>query len=409
MKILIDARLAPNINGGIQQAIIGLAESFKYSQFADLQVCWLLYRDSADWLREFLSESDELFLIETPKSNYFYFSKLLTKIRKTQKGDKFLTRLRHMKPFRFQLSAEPEIVKHINPDVIHFPIQNGFKTERPNIYQPHDLQHLTLPDYFSAETLLARNEIYGKMIQQATFVIVGNEWTRKDVVNAYPDAAFKVVNVPVMPQLSASRDIIEANSSKRIELIYPASFWIHKNHKNLFCAIRLLRDRNYDVHLVCTGARILENEQLQRQIEKLGLFNVITLLGFVPRNELENLYACADVLVMPSFFESESLPIWEAFSFGIPVAASNVTAIPSQIADAGVLFDPNSPHDIARALADIISNSQLADSLATKGRARLSNLTYLNTLSGYRTYYRLAAGDKMDEIDSEWLKNGFIF
>ena len=44
---------------------------------------------------------------------------------------------------------------------------------------------------------------------------------------------------------------------------------------------------------------------------------------------------------MPSLFESVSIPIYEAFQVGTPVAASNILAIPEQVGDAGLLFDPN--------------------------------------------------------------------
>ena len=32
---------------------------------------------------------------------------------------------------------------------MHFPIQDAFTTDMPSIYQPHDLQHLHLPELFS--------------------------------------------------------------------------------------------------------------------------------------------------------------------------------------------------------------------------------------------------------------------
>jgi glycosyltransferase involved in cell wall biosynthesis len=247
------------------------------------------------------------------------------------------------------------------------------------------------------------------MIEQATLVVVGNEWTKADVIKAYPDAAKKVKNVPVMPQLSQIRNLYSTPKTGRFNLIYPASYWLHKNHKNLFHAISILKNLSYDVHLTCTGARLRSNPTLIGIIESLGIASSINLMGFVTRQELDELYSASDLLVMPSFFESESLPIWEAFSYGIPVAASNITAIPSQIDGAGILFDPNSPKDIAQAIIEIISNEKLRNDLSCKAKARISKLTHKNTLSGYRTYYRLAAGVGMDLDDTEWLKNGFVF
>ena len=409
MKILIDARLSPDVNGGIQQAIIGLVESMKYSEIDGLEFYFLLYEGSEQWLSPYISDLNKIVFTEYPKSKFTIFQRLLSIIRKHKVGDIALHLLRLAKPFAFRVTEEPTIVKSLNPDVIHFAIQNGFKTKRPNIYQPHDLQHLTLPSYFSRESLLARSKIYGEMIEQATIVVVGNEWTKADVIKAYPDAAKKIKNVPVMPQLSPIRNLGSARKTGRFNLIYPASYWVHKNHKNLFHAISTLKSLNYDVHLTCTGARLHNNPTLIDIIESLGISKSVSLMGFVTRPELDELYAASDLLVMPSFFESESLPIWEAFSYGIPVAASNITAIPSQIDGAGILFDPNSPNDIAQAILQIISNKDLAFELSQKGMARISKLTHQNTISGYRTYYKLATGSILDAHDTEWLKNGFVF
>ena len=59
------------------------------------------------------------------------------------------------------------------------------------------------------------------------------------------------------------------------------------------------------------------------------------------QDDLQAIYKLATALVMPSLFESVSIPIYEAFQAGIPVLASNILAIPEQVGDAGLLFDPN--------------------------------------------------------------------
>lgn len=56
---------------------------------------------------------------------------------------------------------------------------------------------------------------------------------------------------------------------------------------------------------------------------------------------------------MPTLFESVSLPIWESFYLGVPVVSSDVCALPEQVGDAGLLFDPNNVEDMAEKIYKI--------------------------------------------------------
>ena len=83
-------------------------------------------------------------------------------------------------------------------------------------------------------------------------------------------------------------------------------------------------------------------------IDKLGLSEQVHHLGYVEQDDLHAIYRLATALVMPSLFESVSIPIYEAFQVGTPVAASGILAIPQQVGDGGLLFDPQSVPSIAQ-------------------------------------------------------------
>ncbi len=116
------------------------------------------------------------------------------------------------------------------------------------------------------------------------------------------------------------------------------------------------------------------------------------------------LYRLATCLVMPTLFEAVSLPIFEAWSEGLPVACSNVTALPEQVRDAAYLFDPNDTASIAEAVAAVMTNVALQQELRTRGYQRVKNFDWSRTAKAYRAVYRRAAGRPLTDEDRSLLQ-----
>jgi glycosyltransferase involved in cell wall biosynthesis len=102
----------------------------------------------------------------------------------------------------------------------------------------------------------------------------------------------------------------------------------------------------------------------------LGLADAVTFTGYVPGDHLVALYNAASVAVLPSFSEGFGLPALEAMACGAPVAASRRGSIPEVVGEAGVLFDPADPDDMARALESVLADETLRQRLRAAGLAR---------------------------------------
>ncbi|GAF77984.1 unnamed protein product, partial [marine sediment metagenome] len=101
-------------------------------------------------------------------------------------------------------------------------------------------------------------------------------------------------------------------------------------------------------------------------------------------------------------FEASSLPIYEAWLEGVPVACANAAALPDQVLDAGLLFDPKSVESIADVMAEIVTKSEVREELRRKGFERLGDFDCERTAKAYRAVYRSAAGFPLTEED-RWL------
>ncbi|MDP8223474.1 MAG: glycosyltransferase [Candidatus Lernaella stagnicola] len=117
-----------------------------------------------------------------------------------------------------------------------------------------------------------------------------------------------------------------------------------------------------------------ERDNLQRQVESLGLAERVRFVGAVPHRDVPSWLAQADALVLPS----RSVPGWVeqfghvlawAMSAGVPVVAARCGAIPEVVGEAGLLVPENDPRAIAATLAQL-SDDHLAQRLRDAGRER---------------------------------------
>jgi len=297
-------------------------------------------------------------------------------------------------------------------DVLHFPTQPFMICALPIIYNPHDLQHLHYPQFWPPAEVARREVVYRAACQMAQTIVVNSEWIKRDVMRQYAVCGDKVQIIPGAPPTArycaVSREVVE-EVRQRLNLpatyaLYPAVTWPHKNHLRLLEALARLRDqRGLVVNLVCTGAKWEPYwSQVEQRVMALGMSSQVRFLGFLSETELVAVYRMAQFLVLPSLFEADSCPIYEAWEEGVPVASSNHTALPDQVGDAALLFDAKDVGAIVDAVGRMVTNAQLRRELVERGHQRAKDFDWTRTAKAYRAVYRRAAGMNLGEED-RWL------
>jgi glycosyltransferase involved in cell wall biosynthesis len=99
-------------------------------------------------------------------------------------------------------------------------------------------------------------------------------------------------------------------------------------------------------------------------------------LGYVPDELLPGLYRGARAFVLPSRYEGFGLTCLEAMACGIPVVASERTALPEVCGDAALLVDPDDPAAITGAVLSICEDPELAARLKAAGRRRARSFSW---------------------------------
>ena len=93
----------------------------------------------------------------------------------------------------------------------------------------------------------------------------------------------------------------------------------NKNHESVIRAISQIRDNK--IHYIIAGKGILEKYFQQLALD-LKISDRIHLLGY--RDDIKELYKCADLLIHPSFREGLSVTIMEAMAAQVPIVCSDI-------------------------------------------------------------------------------------
>lgn len=137
------------------------------------------------------------------------------------------------------------------------------------------------------------------------------------------------------------------------EIVVAASIWSPKNTLGFLDAVNILKERGLKFHVSWYGkanGNLDYFDECVQKAERLGLGDYISLLG--KTKAIREKYQDADYFVLPSFYEGTPNVICEAMACGLPVACSNVCDNHRYVKSGinGVLFDPNSPNDMADAI-----------------------------------------------------------
>lgn len=183
-----------------------------------------------------------------------------------------------------------------------------------------------------------------------------------------------------------------------------------KNYPFLILACRLLQSSGTTFHCSIAGEGP-ERARLEQLIAALGLDHEVDLLGHIAREQLPELYAQADVVVLTSRSEGIPLALMEAMSMEKLVLAPDITGIPELVreGETGFLYPPNSMEDFLQKLQFLVNSGRFLNRVRRAARRQVErdfnnacNLKafaedFLNRLAADRESLLIAAGRKANE------------
>ncbi|WP_027405952.1 glycosyltransferase family 1 protein [Anaerovibrio sp. RM50] len=264
-------------------------------------------------------------------------------------------------------------------DLLIFPSQEIYpamvKTKTIGVI--HDLMHRyeKFPESASVFEFKWREYLYKNVCESTERIFVDSEVGKRHVIECYGDRySDKIEIMPFTPPhylFENHEDILPSEVVLPNKFIfYPAQFWEHKNHKNLILATKMLKDRGIDIQLIFVGSQKNGYEEAMELIRANELEDNIHVFGYVSDSLMRILYRRARAMIMASFCGPTNIPPLEGMAMGCPVAVSNVYAMPWQIGEAGLVFDPKNVNEISNVIEKLWLDDELCSDLKRKGLKR---------------------------------------
>ncbi|MDE1834789.1 MAG: glycosyltransferase [Candidatus Micrarchaeota archaeon] len=181
-------------------------------------------------------------------------------------------------------------------------------------------------------------------------------------------SSYKITDVKVVPNSidiktlnpkadgSAVRKLAGFNSSNRV-ILYLGRLSREKKIEVLLKAASMLMKKDSSIRLLVGGSGPAE-QHYKSIASSLGIMDNTTFLGFVDQKVLAQVYAAADVVCLPSTFETQGIVLIEAMAVGKPVVGADYLAIKEMIHNGknGEKFKPGDYTSCAKKIEKVLNN-----------------------------------------------------
>lgn len=260
----------------------------------------------------------------------------------------------------------------------------SLRTTVPQCLVIHDLAYRHYPAGIPRSQLAFYKRYTPAFIRKARKIITVSAFSKKDILEQYPEAAGKIsvihngVRTSFHPLSYEKRDAIKQKYTAGKEyFLCTGSIHPRKNGMNLLKAFSLFKKRQQSsLKLVFAGRLAWKYESFTESLKSYKYREDVLLTGYLPEDELAALTASAYALVYPSYFEGFGLPVAEAMQSGVPVITTAHSAMQEVAGEAALYADPDNIQSIADQLMRIYKDEPLRHELVQKGLERANAFTW---------------------------------
>jgi len=256
------------------------------------------------------------------------------------------------------------------------------------------------------------SDIEWYMCYEAWKVIVCSSNMSKEVKGVFGLQSDKIEIIPNGVEVNQFADKVEEIRAQEMPdtgdtdriILYVGRLVNEKGVQVLLEAVPMIADSVPNVKLAIVGTGPSE-EMLKDKISQLGLWDKVTMYGFVTDDMRNELYAKASVAVVPSLYEPFGITALEAMAAKVPLVVSNVGGLDEIVKHEfnGMKFNSANPNELAANVIRLLTFPELREHVVKNAyRDVVLNYDWLQiatkTLEVYKSVIKSAK-------DNNWNKN----
>jgi glycosyltransferase involved in cell wall biosynthesis len=228
--------------------------------------------------------------------------------------------------------------------------------------------HLHSSDFseFFAQATGIRFFLMRTILRRARAVIVlCDEWQRV-LEEKYGVERIAYIPNPLTTPIPETAEFRECSSASRPVFLFMGFLIESKGIRDLVRIAERARERRIDIRICVAGKGELA-EWLAREIERLGLSEMIQFVGWVEPRQKDALFRRSSVLLLPSYKEGMPIAVLEAMAHALPVLSTRIAGIPNQVIDGynGFLFDPGDIEGFVDAIERLATDPALRQTMSS--------------------------------------------
>jgi glycosyltransferase involved in cell wall biosynthesis len=149
-----------------------------------------------------------------------------------------------------------------------------------------------------------------------------------------------------------------------------------KNLGQVFKAYTRYHQQTQNPHKLVIGGKDCHLFREEYSVPTEGYGKDILFPDWIDQADMPAVFSLASLYLYPSNLEAFPIPLTEAMACGTPILTSNVNGLKEIAGDAAILMDPNDTESIADGIIQILSDSNLRETLSRKGLERASLFTW---------------------------------
>jgi glycosyltransferase involved in cell wall biosynthesis len=220
------------------------------------------------------------------------------------------------------------------------------------------------PGYYENSSRAIRSAIRATLCRASAVVAVGEQWATR------LRAIAPVARTTAIPNAIRPADrCVQPAPGESVRVVFLGRIGEHKGTFRLLDAWARLGREAATLTIAGNG----EVERARRRIQELHVEDTVEVHEWLSERDICELLHRAQVLVLPSRNEGQSMAVLEAMARGLCVVASDVGGLPEMIGGCGVLVSPDDIEAIAAALRLVIRDHVLRAQCGEAALARVAD------------------------------------